>query len=153
MAKVSSVGEALELAISREIQAAEFYTELAGRMTNPLMQVLFERLAEEELEHKATLELEMMKEGLVAQTLGRLIDVGHAEYSAEIQDEANLEYKDLLEVAIRKERLAFRYYAELAGLVSEPAVRDVLLELAEEEARHAVMFEMEYNKNVEQDKQ
>lgn len=151
MAQVSSVGEAIELAISREIRAAEFYTVLAARMKNPAMVALFERLAEEELEHKARLELEMMKEGLVSTTFGRLIDVGHAEYSADFQDDIPVEYKDILELAIRKERLAFRYYAELSGLICEPEVRDVLLELAEEEARHVVLFEMEYNRDIAQD--
>ncbi len=148
MVKIDSVGEAIELAITREVQAAEFYADLAGRMTNPLMQAMFERMAEEELEHKARLELEMMKEGLVVKSLDQLFDVEPAKYSVEIHDQANLEYKDLVELAIRKERLAFRYYAQLAGLVPDREIREILLGLAEEEARHVVQFEMEYDKII-----
>ena len=150
MAQVSSVGEAIELAISREIQSAEFYTDLAGRMKTVGMRELFERLASEELEHKGRLELELMKEGLVAETLGRLVDVGPAGYSADLPDEDKLEYKDVLELAIRKERLSFRFYAQLSGLIGESEVQEVLLELAEEEARHVVLFEIEYNRTVAQ---
>lgn len=152
MVQIRSVGEALELAITREVQAVQFYTELAERMSDPLMQVVFEQLAEEELKHKAKLELEMMKEGLVAKSLGQLIEVEPAKYSVRIHDEANLDYKDIVELAIRKERLAFRYYTQLAGLIPDPEVREVLLRLAEEEARHVVLFETEYDKIVAQDK-
>ena len=57
-----------------------------------------------------------------------------------------MDYRDALSLAIRKERRSFRFYAELAGAVPEKDVHDTLLELAEEEARHLVQFEMEYNR-------
>jgi len=79
MGAVGSIAEVLEQAISREIQAAEYYKEVAETAGNPALQVIFEQLAEEELEHKARLELEMMKQGVVAKTVGRLIEVGEAE--------------------------------------------------------------------------
>ncbi|MHC4519071.1 MAG: ferritin family protein, partial [Planctomycetota bacterium] len=81
MGEASSVGEVIELAITREIQAAEFYTTFAARVPDALMRSLFERLALEELEHKAKLELEMVKEGFVARTVGRLVDVDLPDYA------------------------------------------------------------------------
>jgi rubrerythrin len=152
MGEMSSIGEVLELAISRETQAAEFLMALAGRMGNPAMQVVFERLAQEELEHKARLELEVMKEGIVAKTVGRLIDVGEADYAGELDLGPDVDFKEALGMAIEKERRSFRFYTDLAGIVPEREVHDVLLELAEEEARHLVRFEMEYNKLATQEK-
>ncbi|UCD52187.1 MAG: ferritin family protein [Phycisphaerales bacterium] len=146
MGEVSTLGEAIELAITREVQAAEFYMELAGRTKNPAMQSLFESLSEEELRHKARLELEMMKEGLVAQTVGRLFEVGRPDYAADDQIGADMDYQDVLSLAVRKERRSFRFYVELAGVAAEKHLHDVLLELAEEEARHLVQFEMEYDR-------
>jgi len=146
MGETSSVGEVIELAITREIQAAEFYTELADRMENPAMKSVFEHLAEEELRHKARLELEMMKEGYVAKTVGQLIEVDTPDYAAELEPGPDIEYKDALSLAIRKERRSFRFYAHLAGIVPDQQVHAVCLELAEEEARHLVQFEMEYNR-------
>jgi rubrerythrin len=146
MGEPSSVDEVIELAITREIQAAEFYTTLAGRVAEPSVRSLFQRLAQEELEHKGKLELEMVKEGFVARTAGRLIDVGLPDYAAELEVGAEAEYKDVLAMAIRKERRSFRFYVQLAAVASEAPVHEVFLELAEEEARHLVQFEAEYNR-------
>lgn len=146
MGEACTLGEIIDLAIMREIQAAEFYRGLADQAPNPAMQSLFENLAAEELQHKARLELELMKEGLVAQTVGKLFEVDAPEYAAEGNLEPDMDYKDALSLAIRKERRSFRLYVELAGVVSEKHVHEVLLELAEEESRHLVQFEMEYNR-------
>ena len=146
MGEASSVGEVIELAIRREVQAAEFYTTLARRVSDTQMRGLFERLALEELEHKAKLELEMIKEGFVARTVGRLIDVDLPDYVSELEIGPEVEYKDILTLAIRKERRSFRLYVQLASLASEEPVREALMELAEEEARHLVQVEAEYNR-------
>lgn len=146
MGEVRTMGEVIELAITREVQAAEFYMDLASRMEAPAMRSLFENLAEEELRHKARLELEMMKEGLVTKTVGRLFEVDTPDYAAELEVDSDVEYKEALSLAIRKERRSFRFYAELAGVVTEEHMHDMLLELAEEESRHLVQFEMEYNR-------
>ncbi len=39
-----SIAEVLELAVAREIQTAEFYSEVAGRMRDPAMRAVFARL-------------------------------------------------------------------------------------------------------------
>ena len=57
--------EVLELAITREEVANRLFLELASRARNPEIRKVFEDLAEEELEHKAKLELEIMKTGKV----------------------------------------------------------------------------------------
>ncbi len=61
MHKTDSYEEVLEFAIDREIDANQFYLALASRVDNKETRDLFEELAQEELEHKAQLELELMK--------------------------------------------------------------------------------------------
>jgi rubrerythrin len=146
MSEVGSIGEVIELAIKREMQAAQFYMGCAARVADETTRILFERLAEEELEHKAKLELEMIKEGYVARTAGRLADVDRPRYAEQNEIDAEIEYQEVVAMAIRKERQAFRLYAELAGLVAEEGAHEVFLQLAEEEARHLVRFEIEYNR-------
>jgi len=152
MEEASSIGEVLELAIAREVQAAEFYRAMAERAAIPAMRAFLEQLANDELGHKAILELEMMKEGIVTRSVGKLADLPEADYAAELEVGAEVDFKAALATAIQKERMAFRFYARLAGIVSEELVRDVLLELAEQEARHLVRFEAEYNKLTARDK-
>jgi rubrerythrin len=146
MGDVSSIGEVIELAITREIQAAEFYTKLAGRVKDPDMRSLLRRLAQEELAHKAKLELEMVKEGFVATTVGKLVDVAAPEYATELKAGPSVQYKEVLAMAIRKERRSFRFYVQLAGVAPEGSIHEVFLELAEEEARHLLQFEAQYNR-------
>ncbi|MHC4563948.1 MAG: ferritin family protein, partial [Planctomycetota bacterium] len=113
---------------------------------NPALRVIFEQLAEEELEHKARLELEMMKQGVVAKTVGRLIEVDEADYAEKLRLGPEVSVKDALVMVVEKERRSFRFYADVAGIVLNPEVHETLLELAEEEARHMVRFEREYRK-------
>jgi rubrerythrin len=152
MGEANTVGELIELAITREIQAAEFYTTLAGRVTNPAIRSLLRRLAEEELAHKGKLELELVKEGYVATTAGKLIGVDLPDYTAELKVGPSVEHKDVLAVAIRKERRSFRFYTLLIGVVPEGSVREVCLEIAEEEARHLLQFEAAYNRLTSKEK-
>ena len=152
MGEASSVGEVIELAITREIQAAEFYTALAGRVTHPAICSLLRRLAEEELAHKGKLELEMVKEGYVATTAGKLVDVDLPDYTAELKVGPHVENRDVLAMAIRKERRSFRFYTLLAGVAPEGPVREVCLEIAEEEARHLLQFEAAYNRLASKEK-
>ena len=65
-----TIGQVLKMAVEREVQAVQFYVELASRAEDPTMIELYHKLAEEEFKHKSRLELEMMKEGLVVQNLG-----------------------------------------------------------------------------------
>ncbi len=57
--------EILEMAVAREVDANRFYLALAERVENPRIRKVFEKLAAEELEHKAKIELEIMKTGRV----------------------------------------------------------------------------------------
>jgi len=146
MGEVSSVGEVLELAIAREIQSAEFLSTLAERLKRPAAAALLEQLAQEELGHKAKLELEIMKEGLVAKTVGTLVEVDAPDYADALEMDPDSDFKDILAVVIAKERHSFRFYVDLAGVVLDEDLHEVLVALAEEEARHLIRLEREYNK-------
>ncbi len=141
-----TIGRVLEIAIEREVEAVQFYVGLAARAKNPAMADLYHRLAEEEFRHKSRLEMEMLKEGLVVRNLGRIEEADDLDRGDELALPPDAEYKELVEMGIRKERKSFRLYARLAGLVADRETRDVLFQLAEEEARHMVQFEWEYDR-------
>ena len=60
---VSSVEEILEFAISREVEANQFYLYMSKRVRDPEIHQVCEDFAKEELEHKNKLELELSKIG------------------------------------------------------------------------------------------
>ena len=147
MGDMTTIGEILEFAIGREGEAVEFYMAMADRVKNPATQEFFENLVTEELEHKSRLELEVMKEGIVAMTVGVLPETSGEGFAAD-PDQATKQmiYTEALDVGIRKERRSFRLYARLAGLIAEAATSETLLSLAEEEARHLTALQKQYEK-------
>ncbi len=148
MEGLNTIGEVLEFAIAREVDASELYMELAGEVRNPLTRVLFENLAEEELEHKGKLELELMKEGIVAKTEGMIARIEPGDYFMDGEIQGDMELKDALLLCVEKERRSFRFYARMAGIMTDETMIETLISLAEEEARHMVRFETEYDRLV-----
>lgn len=142
MGDMTTVGEILDFAIRRESEAVDFYMAMADRVNDAAVREFFENLVSEELEHKERLELEVMKEGLVARTVGVLAETSLDEAVVDMdQVKAQLSYTEALDLAMRKERLSFRIYAQLSGLIAQIEPREILLSLAEEEARHLVAIE------------
>ena len=135
--------EIFEFAIAREIEAYEFYTALSERMVDPERQKMFAELAAEELEHKAKLELEVMKLGRVITTID-VENMEKVEYEIEGDYVFDMEYANILQLAIEKEDAAFRLYASMSSKVDDQASVDMLLALAEQEVKHKMRFEYEY---------
>ncbi|MBW8041338.1 MAG: ferritin family protein [Planctomycetes bacterium] len=136
--------EILELAISREEEARVFLLTLAGRMIKPEMRKVFEDLADEELEHKARLELEVIKKGRVV-TATKQLQYEAKDYAEPAGTDIDMDYKDILIMAMQKEEASFRLYVDLASRVTHEDAYETLLALAEEEVRHKLRFEMEYD--------
>jgi len=145
MGEVDSIDEIMELAVAREEGANLFYTDLAKRAKDPTMRIIFEKLADEELEHKAKLELEIMKKGKVVATAEIPVNFKLEDYVEDTASIADMNYEQLLLMAIAKEKRSVRFYIELASFVQDKDARETLISLAEEEARHEARFQMEYD--------
>ncbi len=145
MGDFDSVDEILEFAIIREVEANEFYMDLARRLESPAMRELVLEFAEEELEHKAKLELEAMKEGIVVTAAEKVAEFKIADYMSDVELSDDMGYKDLLILAAKKERRSLRLYIDLAAIVENTDSRETLLSLAVEEAKHEARFEIEYD--------
>ena len=138
----------LEFAISKEVESYHFYRALARRVDSDRIREVFEELAAEELEHKAKLELEIIKTGKVVP----MMSVGHedggsdSDYIFAAGDAPlDIDYKDMLLLAMEKEAAAFRTYVNLVASARDELTREVLLSLAEEEVKHKLRFETEYD--------
>jgi len=148
MGELSSVEEILEYAITREVEANEFYLALADRVENPAMGELILEFAKEELEHKAKLELEVMKRGKVVAEDEDAVELKLTDYIVDVVDNPAMDYKDLLLLGMKKEKTSFRLYIDLAAIIQDEELRETLLSLAEEEARHKVQLEIDYDEVV-----
>jgi rubrerythrin len=146
MAQIEPDNEVLEFAIFREVEAYHFYMALAKIMDNPVMRKVLEDFAKEELEHKAKLELEILKMGQVLPAEKEFPAPSRDNYIVSNTDSLiDMDYKDILLLAIEKEDASFKTYVNLAFHAADQESKDVLLTIAEEEVKHKFRFEIEYD--------
>ncbi|UCE46886.1 MAG: ferritin family protein [Phycisphaerales bacterium] len=149
MEDITTIGEVLDFAIAREAEAVHFYMAMARRVTDSSTVKFFEDLVSEELEHKSRLELEVMKEGIVARTVGVVPETSADHLPIDpAQVAKQMGYTEALGLAIQKERRSFKLYVRLAGMVAEEELRETLVSLAEEEAKHLVMLQEQYENEM-----
>ncbi len=141
-----SLDVVLDFAIDKEIEANRFYVGLAKTMKNPAMRRVFEAFAKEELGHKA--KLEAIKRGRKIQPAAKVADLRIADYVVDAEPGPDMSYQDALVLAMKNEKAAFRLYMDLADQVQNKDQKAMFLALAEEEARHKLRFEIEYDDAV-----
>lgn len=144
MEKAAPDNEILEFAIAREVEAFNFFMALAARVETPEIAKVFADLAKEELEHKAKLELELIKTGKTLPADEKKAIPEHDYIIAGADVILDMDYKDVLMLGIEKEEASFRTYVNLIPNIHDQESREVLLALAEEEVKHKLRFETEY---------
>lgn len=146
MKEWKSVEDILDFAIESEQQAVDFYRELAQKASKPEVRELFEEYALEEVGHKK--KLEAVKAGNTLRPVeGKIIDLKIGDYLVDIEPNPNLDYQSALVIAMKREKAAFRLYSELAARV-DGEMRELFLRLAQEEAKHKLRFEVEYDERI-----
>ena len=144
MEKFNSVDEALNFAISEEEKAAKLYAELAAKMEKPWMKKVFEDFAKEELGHKKRL-LAIKEGGQMEPAEKKVMDLRIADYLADAELKPDMDYQEALVFAMKAEKAAFKLYSDLAASTDDEELRRTFLVLAQEEARHKLRFEVEYD--------
>jgi rubrerythrin len=147
MKEFGFVDDILDFAIEREEEAAAFYTDLAAKMDRAWMRQVFEDFAGEERGHKQ--KLLGVKSGKTALFTGqKVMDLKIGDYLVDVEPEQagqDLDYQQALIVAMKKEKAAFKLYSDLAASTDDENLRNLLLSLAQEEAKHKLRFELEYD--------
>ena len=144
---MTSVDEILDFAIAREEDAALFYEELAQQVERTWMKDVFLGFSREEKGHKA--KLERIKAGGELVVKGRpVVDLKLSDYTVVGESDGEMDYDQALVVAMQREKAAYRLYSDLAESTDVPRLREAFLALAQEEARHKLRFEVEYDEYV-----
>ncbi len=146
--KFDSVDAILDFAITKEEDAAQFYTDLAGKMKQPHMKDLFEQFALEEKSHKA--KLQNVKEGkLLLSAKQQVMDLKVVDFLDDTRfDEGEFDFQSALLAAMNAEKASFRLYTDLAKATDKPELKETFQALAQEEAKHKLMFEIEYDDKI-----
>ncbi len=146
MGQFDSVEEIIDFAIAREVESRDFYMQLAERMENPAMRKVFENFAIEEFGHRLKLEAIQRGEILLVEEQVKSLDI--ADYVVDVEPRPDMDYTDALVLAMKKEKAAYRLYLDLAAMAEDEELTDMFLSLAQEEAKHKLRFEIEYDDTV-----
>ena len=145
--KLDSIDKILDYAISNEEKAAAMYRELADSVEWPGMREAFLHFAKEEDGHKERL-LKIKAGELPAVQEEKIADLSITESLEDPQTGKHMTYREALVVAMKAEKAAFMLYTRLAEATDDADLQKIFSSLAQEEAKHKLRFEIEYDDHV-----
>jgi len=150
MKKFENIDEILDFAVQAEQGAVNLYTGLAEKARVAEMKEVFMEFASEEMSHKARL-LKIKEEGVPDLPSEKVNDLKISDYIGDVVPGENMDYQQALLLAMSQEKAAFKLYSKLAERSSSPQFKNLFLSLAQEEAKHKLRFELEYDEFVLRD--
>jgi rubrerythrin len=147
MIDFSNIDDILDFAISNEQQAVDFYRELAIKANNNTIRHTFETFALEEVGHKEKL-IRIKEEKSFSISKETVLDLKLADYIDNVKPSTAMTYQDALIIAMKREKSAFKLYTNLASKTNNMILQSLFSQLAIEESKHKLMFELEYDEVI-----
>jgi len=125
----------LDAAIASEIQAQQFYAQVAERIKNDFLKELFNQLFQEEQRHQKILEgFKARGDGHIHFKRAPDFKVAETVQAPQVCDA--MRPADAFALAMKKEEAAMRHYAQLAEACDDADQRRIFQELAAMESEH-----------------
>lgn len=147
MKEFKSTNDILDFAIDNEQNAVDFYNQLAQSARTDDMRSTFEQFAQEEIGHKARL-TKIKEEGIFSLPIEAVADLKIADYIVRAETTNEMTYEQALVLAMKREKAAFKLYMKLSEQAPSNDLKKLFLGLAQEESRHKLRFEIEYDEYV-----
>ena len=139
--------EIVRFAISKEQEAVDFYTHLAGIARWEAIANELRSMAAMELGHKQR--LINMDVQVAASTINpRVTDLKIADYLVATEPSDDMTWQDILNIAMRRELVAMNLYNDLAAMVMDDRARQMFENLSAEESKHKLYFESIWDKEI-----
>ena len=139
--------EILDFAIAREQDAVDFYVDLQKKANFSAQEEMLEELAEMERGHKKML-MKIKENGVVSEQVKKVEDLHISDYVVEIEPSDEMDYQDILTIAMKREEAAFNLYTNMANAISNADLKHLFTKLAAEEAGHKNRFEKLYDEEI-----
>ncbi len=147
MKNFQSVDDILDFAISNEQNAVDLYEKLVRQYSDSTIKESLLKFADEEKNHKMILE-RLKKNKSYVLPLDDVKDMHIADFVAERKSTEITTYADALGFAMRSEKAAYLLYKTLADKALNEEMAKIFLGLAQEEAKHRLKFELEYDEQI-----
>jgi len=144
--ETQSLQSVIEAAIKNEEDARVFYLGLYDLVQDPLALETLKFLAGEELAHKEFLQAYLKGDKkFTALAMDTPIDYHIAQYSEKPDPKKNMNSSDVYLVAAHREWNSHNFYKALAALQPAGEVREMLLQMADQELKHKEKVEYLYS--------
>jgi rubrerythrin len=143
MSEFQTIDDVFDFAIFKEIESHKFYTQWASQVKKPSIRTMLEQLAEDEADHRK--KIEAVRAGMAQMEAGGIASLNIADYVDPIEPHPDMDYKDLLIVAMNKEKKSFKLYWDLTQTATDAHLKELFQWLCRQEAEHKLQFELEYD--------
>lgn len=130
----------LDTAIEGEIEAHDFYQQVAEKVQDGYLKKMFLSFADEELKHRRLLEAFRKDEAKMIH-FAHVSDFKLAETMEDQVLSINMKPADAIALAMKKEEAAMKHYQALADASNDAEQKNIFLELAEMERGHKAKME------------
>jgi rubrerythrin len=139
--------EVINFAIAGEKEAIKFYQELQKKVK---FQAQIEMLKEfEDMEKGHVLILENIRnKGFKEIEIKEVTDLHISDYIVDLEPSEDMNYQDILIIAMKKEEKANKLYNEMANNFPDTELEQLFRRLAAEEAEHKLKFEKLYDDEI-----
>jgi len=139
--------EIIDFAVEREVDAIKFYQDLQKMVRFESQRELLREFEEMEKGHVAMLE-NIRKSDLSRIDVPRIQNLQISDYMVESPPTADMNFEDIITIAMKREESAQKLYVEMAGSIDDAQAQKLFLRLAAEEAQHKLHFETLYDEEV-----
>ena len=142
----TSFEEIVRFAMDKEKEAVDFYTGLANNTVFSGAKETLEGFAGEEQNHYDMLEnLGKAENKLADYKFEWIPDIKRSNYLVDMDDPKDMDYADLLRLAMKREEKALKLYNELLEKADKEELKNVFKMLCQEEAKHKLALETLYD--------
>ena len=139
--------EVIDFAINGEKDAVKFYQELQAKVKFQAQIEMLKEFENMENGHVAILE-NIRNKGFEKIEIKEVTDLHISDYIIDIVPTEDMNYQDILIIAMKKEEKANKLYIEMANNFPGTELEQLFRRLAAEEAEHKLKFEKLYDDEV-----
>ena len=145
--KQNEIKDAINFAIEKEQEAADFYKDLAGKVELKSLAEELRKMSFVEEGHRDRLK-NMDVSIYTTSPLKPGMNLKIADYLVEKEPTPDMTWQDLIQIAMKRELAAMRLYTDLAKLTLDSQIKQFFENLAVEEETHKLYFEKIWDEEI-----
>jgi len=143
----NSFEEVIDFAIEKEVGAIALYEGASKIAKRPEAKVMFKEFAVEERKHRKMLE-GFSKKAISKYKIKDIPNMKISDYLIDMEFSPDMRYNEILTLAMKREQKSMELYNDLEGRSEDPEIKKLFQMLAQEESKHKLRLETEYDQYV-----